>query len=116
MARKKAGMAGPFIKTLELVRERIEQPNEYPYNIPAVKALNRLEIHPKVTFFIGENGTGKSTILESLAVASGMNAEGGSQNFNFSTRASHSGLHECLRIGRTFAMPQLKYFLRAETF
>jgi predicted ATPase len=116
MSRKKSGTAGPFIKTVELAHEFIERPGAYPYNIPAVKALNRLEIHPKVTFLIGENGSGKSTILEALAVACGMNAEGGSQNFSFCTRASHSGLHECLRIGRTFAMPQLKYFLRAETF
>jgi len=116
MPRKKTGTPGPFVRTVELVRERIEQPKKYPYSIPAVRALDRLELHPKVTFLIGENGTGKSTILEALAVACGMNAEGGSQNFNFSTRASHSGLHECLRIGRSFAMPKLKYFLRAETF
>jgi predicted ATPase len=116
MPRKKVGTPGPFVRTVEVVRERIEQPMEYPFNIPAVKALTRLEIHPKVTFLIGENGTGKSTILEALAVACGINAEGGSQNFSFSTRASHSNLHECLRIGRTFVMPKLKYFLRAETF
>ena len=46
-----------------------------------------LELDPSVTYLIGENGSGKSTLLEALAVAAGMNAEGGSSNFA-SRRAS----------------------------
>jgi predicted ATPase len=41
-----------------------------------------------VTFFLGANGTGKSTLLEALAMALGFNAEGGSVNFRFSTLAT----------------------------
>jgi predicted ATPase len=75
-----------------------------------------LAFHPKVTFLIGENGTGKSTLLEGIAVACGLNPEGGSRNFNFATRASHSPLDECLRLARTPVRPGDSYFLRAESF
>jgi predicted ATPase len=46
-----------------------------------------------MTYFIGENGSGKSTLLEAIAVSLGFNAEGGSKNFSFGTRRSHSQLH-----------------------
>jgi predicted ATPase len=42
-----------------------------------VRALNTLELHPKVTFLVGENGSGKSTLMEAIAVALVFNAEGG---------------------------------------
>jgi len=69
-----------------------------------------------VTFLVGENGTGKSTLLEAIAVAIGLNAEGGSRNFNFSTRESHSALWQSLRLVRSWARPKDHYFLRAESF
>lgn len=71
---------------------------------------------PPLTFLVGENGTGKSTLLEAVSVALGFNAEGGSRNFNFSTRASHSDLHACLRLVRSYRRPRDGYFLRAESF
>lgn len=89
---------------------------QYPFTIPAVRALKEpLDLHPKVTFFVGENGSGKSTILEALAVAAGFNAEGGTKNFNFETRASHSPLHEHLIVawGRR---PKDGFFFRGESF
>src|SRR5436190_5494921 len=88
----------------------------YPFCIPAVRSLERLEFHPKVTFFVGENGSGKSTLLEALAIASGFNAEGGSRNFQFGTRNSHSELHRHLRLAKGPARPRDGYFLRAESF
>jgi predicted ATPase len=54
--------------------------------IPAIRHLHRLEFHPAVTFFIGENGTGKSTLIEAIATKYGFNAEGGSKNFNFAAQ------------------------------
>jgi predicted ATPase len=75
-----------------------------------------LDFHPRVTFLVGENGTGKSTLLEAIAVACGLNPEGGSRNFRFATRASHSPLDECLRLARTAGLPGDSYFLRAESF
>jgi predicted ATPase len=104
----------PFIRSVILMRERIEQPDAYPFSLPAVQALDGLSFSA-VTYFIGENGAGKSTILEALAVASGFNAEGGTVNFNFATRRSESALHRCLRLARTHR-PKTGFFLRAETF
>lgn len=104
----------PFLRGISVMRDRIEHPEEYPFSLPAVQALDGIALST-VTYFIGENGSGKSTILEALAVASGFNAEGGSKNFNFATRASESELHRCLRIARG-RRPKTGFFLRAETF
>jgi len=69
-----------------------------------------------VTLFAGENGSGKSTLVEAIAVAAGFNAEGGSRSVTVSTRASHSDLHEHLRLVRGTRRPRNGYFLRAESF
>jgi predicted ATPase len=69
-----------------------------------------------VTFFIGENGTGKSTLLEAIAVCAGFNAEGGSRNFRFATRETHSPLNQYLQLVRSGIRPRDGYFLRAESF
>ena len=75
---------------------RAELPkNSYLNRLPVVRWLqagNRLEFDAPVTFLVGENGAGKSTLLEAIAVALGFNAEGGSRNFHFSTRETHSEL------------------------
>ena len=99
-----------------LDRERVPSFDAYPFCLNAVRHLRRLDLHPAVTFLVGENGTGKSTLLEGIAVACGYNAEGGSHSFRFDTRASHSVLHEYLRLGRGVRRPRNGYFLRAESF
>jgi predicted ATPase len=101
---------------LELLHDRIPDPNCYPYNLPAIRSLTRLSFHPKVTFLVGENGSGKSTLLEAVAVECGLNPEGGSRNFNFATRASHSPLSECIRLAKAPTTSADCYFLRAESF
>ena len=88
----------------------------YPWNLPAISALaDEIRLHPRVTYLIGENGSGKSTLLEAIAVAAGMNAEGGSSNFNFSTRESHSDLWAAMRLVRGVHRPATDFFLRAES-
>jgi AAA domain len=62
----------------------------YPFTIPALKKFQRLQMHPKVTFLVGENGSGKSTLIEGIAVAYGFNPEGGSRNFNFTQTPSRT--------------------------
>ena len=109
-------MADLFLKMVKLKRDGVPSFKEYPFSIPAIRDLDELPLTSPVTFFIGENGTGKSTLLEAIAVAAGFNAEGGSRNFNFATRASHSPLHEHLRLIRSGARPKDGYFLRAESF
>jgi predicted ATPase len=81
-----------------------------------VAALDKLDFHPGVTFLVGENGSGKSTILEALAISLGFNSEGGSRNFMFSTRSSHSVLHEHIRVAKGVRRPKTGFFLRAESF
>ncbi len=90
--------------------------HSYPFNLPVLRGLESLKLHPKVTFLVGENGSGKSTLVEALAVAWGFNAEGGSQNFNFGTRDSHSPLHRFVRPIRGALRPRDGFFLRAESF
>ena len=89
----------------------------YPFNVAGVQALTQgLTFRSAVTFLVGENGSGKSTILEALAVACGFNAEGGSVNLRFSTRTTHSALHSYLFVIRNARRPRTGFFLRAESF
>lgn len=90
--------------------------SQYPYNLKALANLERLKLHPNVTYIIGENGLGKSTLMEAIAVNLGFNAEGGSRNFNFSTRASHSDLHEHIRVAKSHRRIPDGFFLRGESF
>ena len=105
-----------YVRAAELRRERVASFDVYPFNLPVVRQLRRLEFSSAVTVFVGENGIGKSTLLEALAVAAGFNPEGGSRNFAFGTRASHSELHAHLRLVRAPSRPRDGYFLRAESF
>lgn len=109
-------IATHFLTRIALNRAKVENFAAYPFNLPALKDFEALELHPKVTFFVGENGSGKSTLLEAIAVALGFNAEGGTKNFNFGTRTSHSDLHQYLRLAQGSKRPRDGFFLRAESF
>lgn len=92
--------------------------NSYLSALPVIRHLHtakHLEFRKPVTFFVGENGTGKSTLLEAIAVASGFNPEGGSRDFSFSTKRSHSDLHQFITPIKA-GYPQDGFFLRAESF
>jgi len=104
-----------FIKLIRFNREKIENYDIYPFNIEIIKNFNELRLTSPVTFLVGENGVGKSTFIEALAIACGLNPEGGTQNFNFSTQETHSNLHEYIQLEK-FDKPRTKYFLRAESF
>jgi predicted ATPase len=91
----------------------------YPFTLPVVRELaggEGIDFDERVTFLVGDNGTGKSTIIEAIAVASGFNAEGGSTSFRFATRASESSLADYIMIQRGLKRPRTGYFLRAESF
>lgn len=105
-----------FITDIVLKRESIESFRKYPFSIPAVRRMDRIELCSPVTFIVGENGMGKSTIIEAIALSIGLNPEGGSRNFNFATYDTHSELYRYLKLIRTFNHPQDYYFLRAESF
>jgi predicted ATPase len=105
-----------YVLALRLKRDKVPSFDVYPYSLPALLHLHSLELHPRVTFIIGENGSGKSTLLEAVAIAAGFNAEGGTKNFRFHTRRSHSPLHECLTLVKSARRARDGFFLRAESF
>lgn len=105
-----------YIRSVELKREKIRSFSKYPYSLPVIRELNVLRFHPKVTFVIGENGTGKSTILEAIAIAYGFNPEGGTKNFNFSSKDTHSNLYSNFKLVKGVKKPKDGFFLRAESF
>jgi len=84
--------------------------------IRSLKKMGRLPITRPVTFLVGENGIGKSTLIEAIAVHQGFNPEGGTINFQFSTNDSHSELHKYLRIAKGMRPRRDGFFLRAESF
>ena len=93
--------------------------NDYLSKLPVVKNLKkmgRLDFSKNVTFIVGENGIGKSTLIEGIAVAMGFNPEGGTVNFNFATKDSHSNLHEYLTVCKGYKRHRDGFFLRAESF
>ncbi|WP_312643965.1 AAA family ATPase [Hydrogenoanaerobacterium sp.] len=93
--------------------------DSYISDLPVVKNLikiRKLNFNKRVTFFVGENGTGKSTLLEAIAVKYGFNAEGGTINFSFSSNATHSSLSDYLFLTKAAKRPRDGFFLRAESF
>jgi hypothetical protein len=107
----------PFVSSVELLAEKVPGFERYPFNIPAIVALrDRVRLDPRATILVGENGSGKSTLIEALAVAAGFNAEGGSNNFQFSTRPSESSVPRYLRLARSERRPRTGFFLRVESF
>ena len=107
-----------YLRGVRLEREEAASMDEYPFSLPAVRALAEaeLELRAPVTFLVGENGSGKSTLLEAIAASWGFNPEGGSRNFLFATQPSHSPLHGPLRLVRGHKRPADGFFLRAESF
>ncbi|ULO08467.1 AAA family ATPase [Paenibacillus sp. 19GGS1-52] len=105
-----------YLRHAELLRDKVPSFHDYPFNLPVIRSLERLMFEKQVTFFVGENGTGKSTLLEGVAAAWGFNPEGGTLNFSFNTKSSHSGLYEFFRIARGVKRPRDGFFLRAESY
>jgi len=108
----------PFVDYVDILHGRTALESPYAAEIPAIRETRRLKLHPKATFFVGENGSGKSTLLEAIATADGFNAEGGTRNFNFASRASHADLYKWIRLGRGVRGKRRSdgFFFRSESF
>lgn len=77
-------MSNKFIQSIKINWNKIEE-DSYLRTIESISKITQLSFTNNITYFIGENGTGKSTLLEAIAVAYGFNPEGGTLNYNFST-------------------------------
>ena len=93
----------------------------FPFTVPAVRALGeagRLDLHPAVTFLVGENGSGKSTVLEAIADHEGLRHEGGSRNMADPRKPHETALGQTLTFerGRGHDGNSDAFFLRAESF
>lgn len=104
-----------FVNGLTIDWNKVD-PDSYLHRITALSGMESLSFEAPVTFFVGENGTGKSTLLEAIAAAYGLNPEGGSRDFCFSTRESHSSLYEGMVLKKGYRSPRDNFFLRAESF
>ena len=104
-----------FLKKVTLLRDDLSLEGQYPFTIPTINKLTELELTNSVTFLVGENGTGKSTLLEGIADNCEFNTAGGSRNNLYEVEAAESALGKYLRLSW---MPKVTngFFLRAESF
>lgn len=106
---------GNFLQTVTIDWGGIEDASAYPFGIPAISSIRSLSFDAPITFFCGENGTGKSTLLEAIGIALGLNPEGGSKNYLFSTKDTHSELCNHLVLERSIFRPRDSYLVRSDT-
>ncbi|MBC7805982.1 MAG: AAA family ATPase [Akkermansiaceae bacterium] len=108
----------PFLRAVSLDRDKVESFVTHPFSLPASQYLasDSISFHPQVTFFVGENGTGKSTLLEAIAVAWGFPGEGGSKNVRVRTHEIATPLAGALRLEKGAMRADDGFFLRAESF
>lgn len=104
-----------FIKKIYLDRDKIESYSNYPFNIEIIKNLTSIEFTSPVTFLVGENGVGKSTLIEAIALNLKLPSEGGTQNFMYNNKFTSSNLSDYLHV-IMYDKPKTKFFLRAESF
>lgn len=106
----------PYLREIHLPPDAVPSHDVYPFSLPAIRNFSSLQFHPDVTFLVGENGTGKSTLIEAIALALGFSLEGGPKSIQHTTHNNASSLFMHLKLVRSFKLPKDYFFLRAESF
>lgn len=76
-----ASLPAPYLKQISLDKSRVEDPSAYPFCLPLFKDEFSLAFDQSVTIIVGENGTGKSTLLEGIAAMAGYDDAGGGKGY-----------------------------------
>jgi Predicted ATPase len=105
-----------YINKVKLEKFVLESKREYPFNLPFIQHFSEMEFKNSVTFLVGENGTGKSTLLESIAVSYGFNEDPVTKKYSFSSMPTHSNLSDYITLTKGAIRPKNGYFLRAGSF
>lgn len=97
---------------------RLREPADgWPFDLAAVAALESLRFDAPVTFLVGDNGTGKSTLVEALAWALGFDQSGGTTGIEMEApMRGQNELGRLLDLELTRFKPREGFFLRAESF
>jgi predicted ATPase len=104
---------GPFLRSVR--RRTGGDESRFPFSVPAVRSLDGLELTGAVTFFVGENGSGKSTVLEAIAAAARLPAVGSDEVSSDDTLLSQRELADALQLVWS-RRTKRGFFLRAEDF
>jgi predicted ATPase len=102
---------------LAFVRDQELWGDGFPFDVPALAAIEQLRLDVAVTLLAGENGAGKSTILELVAAAIGFAAEGGElERLGELPAVPRPVLGGALTPVLSAHRPRNGYYLRAESF
>ena len=104
-----------FVASLAIDWPSVPDRGIYPFAVPAIASIETLDLASSITFFCGENGTGKSTLLGALSIAYGLNPEGGTRNHTFSVHDDHSELCDHVRLLKNIFRPRDSFFVRSDT-
>jgi predicted ATPase len=113
-SRPSTALGSPFLTRVTLREER-RQPGQHPFELPLFRATFELTFTSPVTFLVGENGSGKSSLLEALAWAVGFNTAGGNRDHRHTEEGDGAALGRAMRVSWRQRV-STGFFLRAETF
>jgi predicted ATPase len=105
----------PHLRSIELRGALPGDGEPFPFSVPVIRHLERLDISPTVTFLVGENGSGKSTLLEGIAAAANLPTVGSEAIDVDETLAPQRALARALKLVWN-RRARRGFFLRAEDF
>src|SRR3954465_8805367 len=113
-------LPAPYLRRGWLNLDRVTDPDAYPFCLPFLRDGFELSFDRSITIIVGENGTGKSSLLEGIAVLAGYDEAGGGKGY---MPVDHSNALEKMggqlsRALRASWLPKITsgWFFRAESF